>query len=94
MTDLKPLAFSKIESLRRHMLMTKSQMARLLGVSRVTYYNWEKSGGPSMRNLGHTKAMLKEMLRIMTEYDWPMPSVVAMDQDDRLIELQKLIRMV
>ena len=48
MTDLKPLAFSKIESLRRHMLMTKSQMARLLGVSRVTYYNWEKSGGPSM----------------------------------------------
>jgi hypothetical protein len=47
-----------------------------------------------MRNLGHTKAMLKEMLRVMTEHDWPMPSVVAMDQDDRLIELQKLIRMV
>jgi hypothetical protein len=30
----------------------------------------------------------------MVEHAWPTPAVVAMDQDDRLIELQKLIRVV
>jgi DNA-binding XRE family transcriptional regulator len=93
-TEEKPLAFGRIDALRRHMLLTKTQMARLLGVSRVTYHAWEKAGGPSRRSIMYARAVLKELLRVMVEHEWPTPTVVAMDQEDRLIELQKLIRVV
>lgn len=92
MTEQKRIAFEKIDSLRRHMLLTNSQMAWLLGVSRVTYYNWKKQGYPAERNATKTRAILKDMLRVMTEHEWPAPAIVAMDQDERLVELQKLIR--
>lgn len=92
MTEQKRVTFDKIDALRRHMLLTNSQMARLLGVSRVTYYNWKKLGHPAERNVTKTRAILKDMLRVMTEHDWPTPAIVAADQDQRLIELQKLIR--
>jgi DNA-binding XRE family transcriptional regulator len=93
-TEEKPLAFGRIDALRRHMLLTKTQMARLLGVSRVTYHAWEKAGGPSRRSIMYARAVLKELLRVMVEHEWPTQTVVAMDQEDRLIELQKLIRVV
>lgn len=86
------ITFDKIDALRRHMLLTAGQMARLLGVSRVTYYNWRKAGHPAERNATKTRAILKELLRVMTEHEWPSPAIIAMDQDQRLIELQKLIR--
>lgn len=92
MTEHKRVTFDKIDALRRHMLLTNGQMARLLGVSRVTYYNWKKLGHPAERNVAKTRAILKDMLRVMTEHDWPTPAIVAADQDQRLIELQKLIR--
>ena len=86
------ITFDKIDALRRHMLLTAGQMARLLGVSRVTYYNWKRAGAPADRTAAKTRATLKELLRVMTEHEWPTPEVVAMDPDDRLIALQKLIR--
>jgi len=94
MTEQKGVTFEKIDALRRHMLLTHTQMARLLGVSRVTYYNWKKLGRPAERNATNTRAILRDLLRVMTEHDWPTPAVVAMDQDDRLIELQKLVRVI
>lgn len=94
MTEQKRITFEKIDALRRHMLLTHTQMARLLGVSRVTYYNWRSIGHPAERNAARTRAILKDMLRVMTEHEWPTPAIVAMDQDQRLIELQKLIRVI
>lgn len=91
MTEQKRITFEKIDALRRHMLLTHTQMARLLGVSRVTYYNWKKAGYPAERNVTKTRAILKDMLRVMTEHEWPTPAIVAMDQDERLIELQRLL---
>lgn len=91
MTEQKRITFEKIDALRRHMLLTHTQMARLLGVSRVTYYNWKKVGYPAERNVTKTRAILKDMLRVMTEHEWPTPAIVAMDQDERLIELQRLL---
>jgi DNA-binding transcriptional regulator YiaG len=91
MTEQKRVTFDKIDALRRHMLLTHTQMAWLLGVSRVTYYNWKKLGHPAERNAAKTRAILKDMLRVMTEHEWPTPAIVAMDQDERLVELQKLL---
>ena len=92
MTEQQGVTFAKIDALRRHMLLTHTQMARLLGVSRVTYYNWRSAGRPAERNMPKTRAILKDLLRVMTEHEWPTPAIVAMDQDARLLELQKLVR--
>lgn len=94
MTEQKPIPFERIDSLRRHMMLTKGQMARLLGVSRVTYYNWQAAGHPAPRNMGYTRKVLKELLRIMVDHEWPSPRVVAMDSEERLVELQKLVHIV
>lgn len=94
MTEQRGVTFDKIDALRRHMLLTHSQMARLLGVSRVTYYSWRKVGRPAERSAPRTRAILKDLLRVMTEHEWPSPAVVAMDPDDRLLELQKLVRVI
>jgi len=94
MTEQRGVTFDKIDALRRHMLLTHSQMARLLGVSRVTYYSWRKVGHPAERSAPRTRAILKDLLRVMTEHEWPSPAVVAMDPDDRLLELQKLVRVI
>ena len=93
-TEQKRITFDKIDALRRHMLLTHTQMARLLGVSRVTYYNWRKLGHPADGAEARTRAILKDMLRVMTEHEWPTPAVVAMDQDERLVALQKLVRVI
>lgn len=94
MTEIKPIPFERIDSLRRHMMLTKGQMAGLLGISRVTYYNWQAAGHPAPRNVGYTRKVLKELLRIMVDHEWPSPQVVAMDSDERLAELQKLVHIV
>jgi len=94
MTDARSIPFDRIDSLRRHMMLTRGQMARLLGVSRVTYYNWRAAGQVAPRNMVYTRKVLKELLRIMVDHEWPSPHVVAMESDERLVELQKLVHIV
>ena len=94
MTDARSIPFDRIDSLRRHMMLTRGQMARLLGVSRVTYYNWQAAGQPAARNIVYVRKVLKELLRIVVDHEWPSPRVIAMDSDERLVELQKLIHLV
>ena len=42
MTNRAPLDFKKVEALRKHMLLTTSNMAELFTISRMTYYGWVK----------------------------------------------------
>lgn len=93
-SEERAISFAKIDSLRKHMLLSKTQMARLLGVSRVTYHNWQSAGQLPTRGSGYTKKVLREMLRIMIDHSWPTPQVVAMTPDERLEELQRLIEVV
>lgn len=94
MTKERAIAFQKVDSLRKHMLLSKTQMVRLLGVSRVTYYNWEAAGGVPTRGATYTKKVLKELLRVLVEHEWPSPTVIAMTPDQRLEELQKLVKVI
>lgn len=94
MTDARVISFEKIDSLRKHMLLTRTQMAQLLGVSRVTYYNWKARGSVTPRNVVYARKVLKEVLRVMVDHEWPSPNVVALESDDRYAELLKLIRVV
>jgi DNA-binding transcriptional regulator YiaG len=76
----KPLDFTRVEALRKHMLLTTSDMSELLGVSRMTYYGWVKGKTLRKANDAAVRAMLKRLLAVMTEHNWPMPEVIAADQ--------------
>ena len=90
-TDV-PIDFAKVESLRRHMLLNTAQMAQLLNVSRVTYYNWVK-GKPIRRdNLVSVKDTLRKLLNIMTTHGWPQPYVIAMMPGQRFEKLLELLQ--
>jgi DNA-binding transcriptional regulator YiaG len=88
----KPIDFGKVEALRKHMLLRTSDMAQLLGVSRVTYYGWVRGQAPRPGNEATVRAMLKQLLAIMTEHGWPMPDIIAASpktRNDRLVALLK-----
>lgn len=84
------LDFTKVEALRKHMLLTAQDMSELLGVSRMTYYGWVQGKPIRKNNQAKVKVMLKRLLTVMTEHGWPMPEVIAADQKrrkERLVEL-------
>jgi len=90
MTNRAPLDFKKVEALRRHMLLTTSNMAELLKVSRMTYYGWVK--GKPVRRKNHDRVItsLRSLLKIM-EDGWPQPNIIALEQKDRYKQLLELL---
>jgi predicted transcriptional regulator len=83
--------FAKVETLRRHMLLSVADMAKVLGVSRVTYYHWVKGGAIRPANLKKLKGTLKQLLVLVTEKKWPTPEITVMDQPHRLQHLLELL---
>tara|TARA_Y100000004_G_C8951766_1_gene428856 strand:- start:2527 stop:2805 length:279 start_codon:yes stop_codon:yes gene_type:complete len=84
-----PLDFSKVEALRRHMLLSVRDIAIVLGVSRMTYYGWLK--GKPLRKSNDTKVRekLRELLDLMKD-GYPQPEIIALDsvkRRERLLEL-------
>lgn len=92
MTEHSPVDFQKVESLRRHMLLNTQDMAQLLGVSRVTYYNWVKGKPVRRSNVATVKQTLRGLLNVMTTYSWPPPHVIAMEPKQRLEKLLELLK--
>ena len=88
---LPPLDFARVEALRKHMLMTSGDMASILGVSRVTYYNWVQGKPVRKTNDAQVRRTVKKLLHIIRDLDWPMPEVLAMDQRDRKNKLVEVL---
>lgn len=87
-----PLNFDNVEALRKHMLLTVTQMAKILTTSRVTYSGWVK--GKPIRKGNDTKVrlILRKMMEVMTKQEWPSPDIIAMtsaQRFDSLVELMK-----
>ena len=91
MTDQPPLDFAKVETLRRHMLLTTGNMSTLFGVSRMTYYGWVKGKPLRKSNDVTVRRVLRQLLDIMKNHQWPMPEVIASDQRERFSRLQELL---
>jgi len=67
-------------------------MARLFGVSRMTYYGWVKGKPLRKANDGMVRTVLKQLLSIMVEDKWPTPDVIAMEQPQRKERLDELLK--
>lgn len=92
MTPKQPIDFTKVESLRKHMLLTTADMATLLGVSRMTYYGWVRGQSPRQSNDEAIRGMLRRLLTVMTEHQWPMPEVIAATQKARFDKLNAILQ--
>jgi len=91
MTPKPALDFSKVEALRKHMLLTASDMAGLLGVSRMTYYGWVRGKPLRKSNDAAVREVLKKLLKVMSDYGWPMPEVIAMEPKQRVQRLKDVL---
>jgi DNA-binding XRE family transcriptional regulator len=89
--QMTPIDFEKVESLRKHMLLTASDISAILGISRMTYYGWVK-GKPIRRNNDMSvRLALKKLLAIMSEHQWPQPSIIGLPQKQRMQKLLELL---
>jgi DNA-binding transcriptional regulator YiaG len=86
----KPVDFEKVDLLRQSMLLTSKSMADLLGMSRITYYNWVK-GRNKPRNVPRVRKVIKAMLQVVVDKNWPTPEVVIADQKTRLEMLKEAL---
>lgn len=85
----KPLDFTKVEALRRHMLLSIRDISMVLGVSRMTYYGWLKGKPLRKSNDAKVREKLRDLLDIMKD-GWPQPDVIALEsvaRRQRLLEL-------
>jgi len=90
MTNTPPLDFTKVEALRKHMLLTTGNMAELFEVSRMTYYAWVKGKPIRKKNDKKVRLALKQLLSIMSN-GWPEPEVIAMEQKYRFQRLLEIL---
>jgi len=91
MTDKPSLDFGKVEALRKHLMLTTADMAKLLGVSRMTYYGWVKGRAMRKSNDETVRSMLRRLLTVVTEQGWPSAEVIAMESKQRLERLKELL---
>ena len=87
----KQFDFAKVDALRKHMLLTVESMVVLLNTSRVSYYNWMKSGIKRKKTIEHVRKQVRTLLTIMNKHNWPNEAVFVANQEQRLKMLQELI---
>jgi DNA-binding XRE family transcriptional regulator len=92
MTPNPPIDFTKVEALRKHMMLTTNDMASLFGVSRMTYYGWVRGKVLRKTNDETVRIVLKQLLSIMVEDKWPTPDVIAMEQKQRKERLDECMK--
>ena len=90
-TTPKPLDFAKVEVLRRHMVLTSAQMAKLIGVSRVTYYNWVHGKPVRTKNEAAVKSTVRKLIALANEQKWPTKEALALPAGRKFERLLALI---
>ena len=82
---------SEVEALRKRMLLTISNMAEVLGVSRQGYYDWRNGRTIRPAREKEVRVRLKKLLNVMLAHDWPNPAVLDMEPDERFKHLTALL---
>lgn len=86
-----PLVFSRVEALRKHMLLTVAQMAKIVGVSRVTYSGWVDGKPMRAANNLKVRAAVTKMFKAINEHEWPSPEIIGMTSPQRMKALLELM---
>ena len=95
-TDLPRLDIAKVERLREKMLLTKVQMADLLGISRMHYYTLLEASasgrGEMMRRRTRERVRdgLVKLLLVSEKHRWPTEEHALMPPPERFKRLKEL----
>ena len=87
----KAIDFNKVEALRQHMLLTTGQMAQLMGVSRMTYYNWLKGKPTNKANGDAARQVIRNLIAVMNTHQWPTEDVAKLNARKRHEQLLALL---
>ena len=90
MTDT-TLDFEEVELVRERMLLTIGDMAKLLGVSRTTYYKWIAGGEIRPRREKKVKDTLRQLLPLLKDGVWPPQNAKALSSAQRLDSLLEIL---
>lgn len=96
MTDLTKLDIAKVEKLRERMLLTKAQMANVLGISRVHYHSLLEASASGraedMRKSTREKVRygLVRLLNVAQKHQWPLEEHATMQPSQRFERLKEL----
>lgn len=82
---------NKIEALRTAMMLTNTQMASVLGVSRITYYNWRNGASISRESEYAAKAAIRKLAGLYVSGTWSTPDIRVMTGKKRFEYLQSLL---
>ena len=86
-----PLDFEKVELVREKMALTIGDMAKLFAVSRATYYKWINGGPIRERNEKKVKDILRQLLPLLKEGEWPPTNAKQMNSEQRLTSLLEIL---
>ena len=84
----KPVDFSMVEDLRKAMLLTISNMADVFGVSRETWYNWQRGIRPRNSASVRVRRRLRQLFHLIAT-GWPSVEVISASQAERFRMLQE-----
>ena len=90
-SDPKTFDFGKVDALRKHMLLTVESMVDLIGTTRVSYYNWLKSGIKRKKTVEHVRKVVRTLVVVISERNWPYDAVFVANQAERLAMLKEII---
>jgi predicted transcriptional regulator len=82
--------FNKLELLRKRMLLSVTDLASILGTSRMSYYTWLEGGEIRKSNIKKINLKIDKLKNIISKYNWPN-NVLELEQKDRKAKLIKLL---
>lgn len=87
----KPIDFDKVEELRKHMLISVSDWAPMMGASRMTYYKWANGlARPRMRREDDLRERIRKLVAVLAA-GWPDPETVGLEPTARAAKLLALL---
>jgi|TARA_R110000868_G_scaffold21613_11_gene89461 DNA-binding XRE family transcriptional regulator len=80
-----------MEECRTNLKLRVVDMAKVIGVSRITYYKWMKGGNMRHTTLTGVEAILRKITHIMREQHWPSGPEMTISSERRAERLLSLL---
>lgn len=85
--------YTGLEQLREKLLLTKGSMAKVLGVTRVAYYDWSTGAEPRAKVMTRIHGRVDSIIDVLGE-GWPTPRAKGLEQKERLEHLLDLLNQI
>ena len=85
-----PPDFIELESLRKQMLLSISDLSSILGTSRMSYYTWLKGGNIHKSNIKKINSKINQLKGVVSKYEWPK-DILELEPKERKVKLIELL---